>query len=52
MDVAGWLRGLGLEQYAHSFRDNDGLPCSVTISGVMLIGLLAGGGETTGKPLD
>src|SRR5438094_2150757 len=23
MDVAAWLRGLGLEQYARAFRDND-----------------------------
>jgi class 3 adenylate cyclase/predicted ATPase len=23
MDIAGWLRGLGLEQYAQLFRDND-----------------------------
>src|SRR5262249_44075867 len=23
MDVAEWLRGLGLEQYAPAFRDND-----------------------------
>ena len=23
MDVAKWLRGLGLEQYAPAFRDND-----------------------------
>ena len=23
MDVAAWLRGLGLEQYATAFRDND-----------------------------
>jgi hypothetical protein len=23
MDVVGWLRGLGLEQYAPAFRDND-----------------------------
>jgi len=23
MDVAGWLRGLGLEQYLPAFRDND-----------------------------
>ena len=23
MDVAVWLRGLGLEQYAPAFRDND-----------------------------
>ena len=23
MDVAAWLRGLGLEQYASAFRDND-----------------------------
>jgi SAM domain (Sterile alpha motif) len=23
MDVAAWLRGLGLEQYAQLFRDND-----------------------------
>src|SRR5215469_10919075 len=23
MDIAAWLRGLGLEQYAPSFRDND-----------------------------
>jgi SAM (Sterile alpha motif) domain-containing protein len=25
MDVAAWLRGLGLEQYAQLFRDNDGV---------------------------
>ena len=23
MDVAAWLRGLGLEQYAQLFRDNE-----------------------------
>ena len=23
MDVVAWLRGLGLEQYAPAFRDND-----------------------------
>jgi len=23
MDVAEWLRGLGLERYASGFRDND-----------------------------
>ena len=23
MDIAAWLRGLGLEQYAPAFRDND-----------------------------
>jgi hypothetical protein len=23
MDMAEWLRGLGLEQYAPAFRDND-----------------------------
>src|SRR5215475_6357608 len=23
MDVAGWLRGLGLERYEQAFRDND-----------------------------
>ena len=23
MDGVGWLRGLGLEQYAPAFRDND-----------------------------
>src|SRR5258708_23168427 len=23
MDVAAWFRGLGLEQYARAFRDND-----------------------------
>ncbi len=23
MDVAAWLRGLGLERYAKLFRDND-----------------------------
>jgi SAM domain (Sterile alpha motif) len=23
MDVAAWLRGLGLEEYAPAFRDND-----------------------------
>ena len=23
MDVAAWLRGLGLEQYVQLFRDND-----------------------------
>ena len=28
MDVAEWLRGLGLEQYAPAFRDND-IDCKV-----------------------
>ena len=23
MDIDGWLRGIGLEQYAEMFRDND-----------------------------
>ena len=23
MDIAGWLRGLGLERYEQAFRDND-----------------------------
>ena len=23
MDISAWLRGLGLEQYAPAFRDND-----------------------------
>ena len=34
MDVAAWLRGLGLEQYARLFRDND-------IDGEILCGLTA-----------
>ena len=34
MDVAAWLRGLGLEQYAQLFRDND-------IDGELLCGLTA-----------
>jgi class 3 adenylate cyclase len=34
MDVAAWLRGLGLEQYAQLFRDND-------IDGEILCGLTA-----------
>jgi hypothetical protein len=34
MDVAGWLRGLGLEQYAQLFRDND-------IDGEILRGMTA-----------
>ena len=34
MDVAAWLRGLGLEQYAPLFRDND-------IDGEILCGLTA-----------
>jgi class 3 adenylate cyclase len=34
MDVAAWLRGLGLEQYAELFRDND-------IDGEILCGLAA-----------
>jgi class 3 adenylate cyclase len=34
MDVAGWLRGLGLEQYAQLFRDND-------IDGEILCGMTA-----------
>ena len=34
MDVAEWLRGLGLEQYVPAFRDND-------IDGEVLRGLTA-----------
>jgi class 3 adenylate cyclase len=34
MDVAAWLRGLGLEQYARLFRDND-------IDGEILCGMTA-----------
>ena len=34
MDVAAWLRGLGLEQYAQLFRDND-------IDGEILCGMTA-----------
>ena len=34
MDVAAWLRGLGLEQYAQLFRDND-------IDGEILSGMTA-----------
>src|ERR1700752_878505 len=34
MDVAAWLRGLGLEQYAQVFRDND-------IDGEILRGMTA-----------
>ncbi len=35
MDVAAWLRGMGLEQYAELFRDND-------IDGEILCGMTAG----------
>ena len=34
MDVAAWLRGLGFEQYAQLFRDND-------IDGEILCGMTA-----------
>ena len=34
MDVTAWLRGLGLEQYAQLFRDND-------IDGEILCGMTA-----------
>src|SRR6476659_2249782 len=34
MDVAAWLRGLGLEQYVQLFRDND-------IDGEILCGMTA-----------
>ena len=34
MDIAAWLRGLGLEQYAQLFRDND-------IDGEILRGMTA-----------
>src|ERR1700738_1242832 len=34
MDIAAWLRGLGLEQYAQLFRDND-------IDGEILSGMTA-----------
>src|SRR4051794_10636116 len=34
MDIADWLRGLGLEQYAQLFRDND-------IDGEILFGMTA-----------
>ena len=34
MDIAGWLRGLGLEQYTQLFRDND-------LDGEILCGMTA-----------
>src|SRR6266478_5090737 len=46
MDVAAWLRGLGLEQYAPAFRDNDVdgevLP-ELTADDLISIGVTLGG---------
>ena len=44
MDVAAWLRGLGLEQYTQLFRDND-------IDGEILCGMTASGSEGAGHQL-
>jgi hypothetical protein len=47
MDVAAWLRGLGLEQYAQLFRDND-------IDGEILCGMTTdpeGAGHQFIRPL-
>src|SRR5215470_9709379 len=41
IDIADWLRGLGLEQYAQLFRDND-------IDGEILVGMNAGDLEELG----
>jgi hypothetical protein len=46
MDFAAWLRGMGLEQYARSFRDNDAdsevLP-QLTVDNLMSIGVTSVG---------
>lgn len=42
MDVAAWLRGLGLEQYAQLFRDNDidgEILCGMTAEGLKELGI-------------
>jgi hypothetical protein len=42
MDVAAWLRGLGLEQYAQLFRDNDidgEILCGVTAEDLKELGI-------------
>jgi class 3 adenylate cyclase/predicted ATPase len=42
MDVAAWLRGLGLEQYAQLFRDNDidgKIPCGTTAEDLKELGI-------------
>ena len=45
MDIAAWLRGLGLEQYSPAFRDNDVdsevLP-QVTVDDLISIGVTLG----------
>jgi len=46
MDIAAWLRGLGLEQYSPAFRDNDVdsevLP-QVTVDDLISIGVTSVG---------
>ena len=42
MDVAAWLRGLGLEQYAQLFRDNDidgEILCAMTAEDLKELGI-------------
>jgi hypothetical protein len=42
MDVAAWLRGLGLEQYAQLFRDNDidgEILCGMTAEDLKVLGI-------------
>jgi class 3 adenylate cyclase len=42
MDIAAWLRGLGLEQYAQLFRDNDvdgGILCGMTAEDLKELGI-------------
>jgi hypothetical protein len=46
MDVAGWLRGLGLERYEQAFRDNDidtGLLPRLTADDLIAIGVTSVG---------
>ncbi len=46
MDVAAWLRGLGLEQYAPAFRDNDvdgGVLPELTADDLIAIGVTSVG---------
>jgi len=42
MDVTAWLRGLGLEQYAQLFRDNDidgEILCGMTVEDLKELGI-------------
>src|SRR5262249_19728077 len=46
MDVAAWLRGLGLEQYAQLFRDNDidgEILCGMTAEDLKELGIISFG---------